>query len=161
VGLRGVAIVALLHDVVLTIGLFALLGLTVGMEADSLFVVALLTIIGFSVNDTVVIYDRIRENLRLVSRKVSLAEVVNLSLNQTFARSLNTTPDDDAAPSCHRHFRGSYLEGVCHCPAHWLYFGGVFQHFYRQPPVGVVAAAALWQKWRRCPCREGSRFTSL
>lgn len=85
------AIVALLHDVVLTIGLFALLGLTVGMEADSLFVVALLTIIGFSVNDTVVIYDRIRENLRLVSRKVSLAEVVNLSLNQTFARSLNTT----------------------------------------------------------------------
>ncbi|MGY2794004.1 preprotein translocase subunit SecF [Thermostichus sp. MS-CIW-36] len=85
------AIVALLHDVVLTIGLFALLGLTVGMEVDSLFVVALLTIIGFSVNDTVVIYDRIRENLRLVSRKVSFAEVVNLSLNQTFARSLNTT----------------------------------------------------------------------
>ncbi|MCJ2541900.1 protein translocase subunit SecF [Thermostichus vulcanus] len=85
------AIVALLHDVVLTIGLFALLGLTVGMEVDSLFVVALLTIIGFSVNDTVVIYDRIRENLRLVSRKVSFAEVVNLSLNQTFARSFNTT----------------------------------------------------------------------
>ncbi|MFS8884832.1 protein translocase subunit SecF [Synechococcus sp. H70.2] len=85
------AIVALLHDVVLTTGLFALLGLTVGMEVDSLFVVALLTIIGFSVNDTVVIYDRIRENLRLVSRKVSFAEVVNLSLNQTFARSLNTT----------------------------------------------------------------------
>ncbi|HIK20521.1 MAG TPA: protein translocase subunit SecF [Synechococcus sp. M44_DOE_062] len=85
------AILALLHDVVLTIGLFALLGLTVGMEVDSLFVVALLTIIGFSVNDTVVIYDRIRENLRLVSRKVSFAEVVNLSLNQTFARSLNTT----------------------------------------------------------------------
>ena len=85
------AIVALLHDVVLTTGLFALLGLTVGMEADSLFVVALLTIIGFSVNDTVVIYDRIRENLRLVSRRVSFAEVVNLSLNQTFARSLNTT----------------------------------------------------------------------
>ncbi|MCF2972674.1 protein translocase subunit SecF [Synechococcus sp. Nb3U1] len=85
------AILALLHDVVLTMGLFALLGLTVGMEVDSLFVVALLTIIGFSVNDTVVIYDRIRENRRLISRKVSFAEVVNLSLNQTFARSFNTT----------------------------------------------------------------------
>ncbi|MGQ9838856.1 MAG: protein translocase subunit SecF [Cyanobacteriota bacterium] len=85
------AILALLHDVVLTIGLFALLGLTVGIEVDSLFVVALLTIIGFSVNDTVVIYDRIRENRRLISRKVSFAEVVNLSLNQTFARSINTT----------------------------------------------------------------------
>lgn len=140
------AIVALLHDVVLTIGLFALLGLTVGMEADSLFVVALLTIIGFSVNDTVVIYDRIRENLRLVSRKVSLAEVVNLSLNQTFARSLNTTLTTMLPLVAIAIFGGSYLEGVCHCPAHWLYFGGVFQHFYRQPPVGVVAAAALWQK---------------
>ncbi|MEN9238494.1 MAG: protein translocase subunit SecF, partial [Thermostichus sp. DG_1_6_bins_120] len=85
------AILALLHDVVLTMGVFAFLGLTVGMEVDSLFVVALLTIIGFSVNDTVVIYDRIRENRRLISRKVSFAEVVNLSLNQTFARSLNTT----------------------------------------------------------------------
>jgi preprotein translocase subunit SecF len=85
------AILALLHDVVLTMGLFALLGLTVGMEVDSLFVVALLTIIGFSVNDTVVIYDRIRENRRMISRKVSFAEVVNLSLNQTFARSFNTT----------------------------------------------------------------------
>ncbi|MGF1575415.1 MAG: protein translocase subunit SecF [Cyanophyceae cyanobacterium] len=85
------AIVALLHDVALTIGVFALLGLTVGIEVDSLFVVALLTIIGFSVNDTVVIFDRIRENRRLISRKVTFDHVVNLSLNQTFARSLNTT----------------------------------------------------------------------
>ncbi|NJK61949.1 MAG: protein translocase subunit SecF [Synechococcaceae cyanobacterium SM2_3_1] len=85
------AILALLHDVVLTIGIFALLGLTLGVEVDSLFVVALLTIIGFSVNDTVVIYDRIRENRRLISRRVRFAHVVNISLNQTFGRSLNTT----------------------------------------------------------------------
>ncbi len=85
------AIAALLHDVVLTMGLFSLLGLVAGFEADSLFVVAMLTIIGFSVNDTVVIYDRIRENRRLISRKVTLSEVVNLSLNQTFARSVNTS----------------------------------------------------------------------
>lgn len=85
------AILALLHDVALTLGIFALLGLTVGLEVDSLFVVALLTIIGFSVNDTVVIFDRIRENRRLISRKVRFEEVVNLSLNQTFGRTLNTT----------------------------------------------------------------------
>ncbi|GAB4213821.1 MAG: protein translocase subunit SecF [Synechococcales cyanobacterium] len=85
------AIVALLHDVLLTVGIFSLLGLVAGVEVDSLFIVALLTIIGFSVNDTVVIYDRIRENLRLRSRKTSFADVVNLSLNQTFARSINTT----------------------------------------------------------------------
>jgi len=85
------AIVALLHDVLLTTGLFSFLGLVARVEVDSLFLVALLTIIGFSVNDTVVIYDRIRENLRLRSRKTSFADVVNLSLNQTFARSINTT----------------------------------------------------------------------
>lgn len=85
------AIVALLHDVFLTTGIFSLLGLVAGVEIDSLFIVALLTIIGFSVNDTVVIYDRIRENLRLRSRKTTFADIVNLSLNQTFARSINTT----------------------------------------------------------------------
>ncbi len=85
------AIVALLHDVILSLGFFALMGLTLGLEADSLFVVALLTIIGFSVNDTVVIYDRIRENRRLISRKIRFPEVVNLSLNQTFGRSFNTS----------------------------------------------------------------------
>lgn len=85
------AIVALLHDVILTIGVFSILGLTLGVEIDSLFLVALLTIVGFSVNDTVVIYDRIRENFRLISRKVGFGEIVNLSLNQTFARSINTS----------------------------------------------------------------------
>ncbi len=85
------AIAALLHDITLTIGLFSLLGLVIGLEVDSLFIVSLLTIIGFSVNDTVVIYDRIRENRRLISRKVRFGDVVNLSLNQTFARSINTT----------------------------------------------------------------------
>lgn len=86
------AIVALLHDIVITTGIFALLGLTLGIEVDSLFLVALLTILGFSVNDTVVIYDRIRENSRkLLSRKVTFADVVNISVNQTITRSVNTS----------------------------------------------------------------------
>ena len=84
------AIVALFHDVLITAGVFSLLGLTIGLEADSLFLVALLTIIGFSVNDTVVIYDRIRENLA-ANPDLGINEVVDNAVNQTLGRSINTT----------------------------------------------------------------------
>lgn len=84
------AIAALFHDVLITTGVFALLGLVMGVEVDSLFLVSLLTIIGFSVNDTVVIYDRVRENLE-EDKQSSIDDVVDLSVQQTFARSINTT----------------------------------------------------------------------
>ncbi|NEO83512.1 MAG: protein translocase subunit SecF [Spirulina sp. SIO3F2] len=85
------AIIALFHDVLITAGVFALLGLTLGNEIDSLFLVALLTIIGFSVNDTVVIYDRIRENRENSDASFSILDVVDASVNQTLTRSINTT----------------------------------------------------------------------
>ncbi|MEA5462348.1 protein translocase subunit SecF [Leptothoe sp. PORK10 BA2] len=84
------ALVALLHDVVITVGVFSILGLTIGYEADSLFIVALLTIVGFSVNDTVVIYDRIRENFTLMPDQ-GVDKIVNDAVNQTLGRSINTT----------------------------------------------------------------------
>ncbi|MDJ0590107.1 MAG: protein translocase subunit SecF [Pleurocapsa sp. MO_226.B13] len=84
------AIAALFHDVLITAGIFSLLGLVIGLEADSLFLVALLTIIGFSVNDTVVIYDRIRENITANPER-SINEVVDNAVNQTLGRSVNTT----------------------------------------------------------------------
>ncbi|MGB2927106.1 MAG: protein translocase subunit SecF [Limnothrix sp.] len=84
------AIIALLHDSVITAGIFSLLGLVIGLEVDSLFLVALLTIIGFSVNDTVVIYDRIRENLNN-EQAGSISDVIDLSVQQTLGRSINTT----------------------------------------------------------------------
>ncbi|ANV83639.1 protein-export membrane protein SecF [Picosynechococcus sp. PCC 7003] len=84
------AIAALLHDVLITAGVFALLGLVLGVEVDSLFLVALLTIIGFSVNDTVVIYDRIRENLN-ADEGDSIDQIVDHSVQQTLGRSINTT----------------------------------------------------------------------
>ena len=84
------AILALFHDVLITAGIFALLGLVAEVEVDSLFLVALLTIIGFSVNDTVVIYDRIRENLAKTP-ELTINEVVDNSINQTISRSINTT----------------------------------------------------------------------
>lgn len=84
------ALLALMHDVIITLGVFAILGLVAGYEADSLFIVALLTIVGFSVNDTVVIYDRIRENFKLMPEK-GVNDIVNDAVNQTLGRSINTT----------------------------------------------------------------------
>ena len=80
------AIVALLHDIVLTLGLFAILGL----EFNLATVAAILLIIGYSMNDTVVIYDRIRENLRKF-KKMDLNELLDKSINQTLSRTINTT----------------------------------------------------------------------
>ncbi len=84
------AFVALFHDVLITIGIFSILGLTAGIEVDSLFVVGILTIIGFSVNDTVVIYDRIREVISLNPTE-PIDKVVEDAVNQTMGRSINTT----------------------------------------------------------------------
>ncbi|MGL5032903.1 MAG: protein translocase subunit SecF [Microcystaceae cyanobacterium] len=84
------AIVALFHDVFITVGFFAILGLVAGVEVDSLFLVSLLTIIGFSVNDTVVIYDRIRETTEK-HPEWPVNEIVESSVEQTLTRSINTT----------------------------------------------------------------------
>lgn len=90
------AIGALLHDALFLLGLFALLGHTIGVQVDALFVTAILTVIGFSVNDTIVVFDRIRENrqrhLRLAdAQRPSFEQTVNFSANQSLTRSLNTS----------------------------------------------------------------------
>jgi preprotein translocase subunit SecF len=84
------AFVALFHDVFMTVGIFSILGLVQGIEVDSLFVVAVLTIIGFSVNDTVVIYDRVREVISL-NPDEPINQVIDDAVNQTMTRSINTT----------------------------------------------------------------------
>lgn len=83
-------IAALLHDVIVVVGIFAILGHFLGVEIDSLFITAVLTVIGFSVHDTIVVFDRIRENLRKMGN-VPFATVVNESIVQTMNRSLNTS----------------------------------------------------------------------
>lgn len=86
------AVVALVHDVLITAGVFAFLGHYYGIEVGIPFVAALLTILGFSVHDTIVVYDRTRENLlKAVNRNVPFPEVVNKSLNETVVRSINTS----------------------------------------------------------------------
>lgn len=84
------AVVALLHDVLLLVGLFSILGHFFRVEVDVLFVTAALTVIGFSVHDTIVVFDRIRENL-LKHLSKSFSQVANISITQTIARSLNTS----------------------------------------------------------------------
>lgn len=84
-------ILALFHDAIFVLGVFSILGLFFNVSIDGLFITAILTVIGFSVHDTIVVFDRIRENLRYYSRKMSFSEIVNLSVNQTLARSINTS----------------------------------------------------------------------
>ncbi|MBZ8181402.1 protein translocase subunit SecF [Oscillatoria salina] len=84
------AIIALFHDAFITAGIFSIFGLVFGVEVDSLFLVAILTIIGFSVNDTVIIYDRIRETIA-ENPKDSITDIVDNAVNQTLSRSINTT----------------------------------------------------------------------
>ena len=90
----GVALLTLIHDVIIPVGFFAILGHFTGAAVDSLFVTALLTVLGFSVHDTIVVFDRVRENLRInheKGRKESFAETAGRSLSQTFTRSINTS----------------------------------------------------------------------
>ncbi|MBP3924747.1 protein translocase subunit SecF [bacterium] len=85
------AIFGLLHDAIFVIGAFSILGLLYNVQIDGLFITAILTVIGFSVHDTIVVFDRIRENLRYYSKKMSFGEIVDASVNQTIARSINTS----------------------------------------------------------------------
>lgn len=85
------AIIALIHDVLIVLGAFSLFGLLFDVEIDTLFITAILTIMGFSVHDTIVVFDRIRENLIKNVFSHSFEDVVNQSFNETLARSLNTS----------------------------------------------------------------------
>lgn len=86
------AMLALVHDTIFLFGMFAMFGALFHTEIDSLFVTALLTVVGFSVHDTIVVFDRIRENSRLLfTKKVPFVKIVNMSVNQTLARSINTS----------------------------------------------------------------------
>lgn len=85
------AVIALIHDILITAGVFSVLGHFFGIEVGIPFVAALLTILGFSVHDTIVVYDRTRENLLRSSSKEKFPEIVNKSLNETLVRSINTS----------------------------------------------------------------------
>jgi len=85
-----VAVIALIHDVIVPTGIFVILGHFKGFEMDTLFVTALLVILGFSVHDTIVVFDRVRENLK-IHKNQHFATTVGESISQTFTRSINTS----------------------------------------------------------------------
>ena len=85
------AILGLVHDAIFVCGVFSILGLLYDVQIDALFITALLTVIGFSVHDTIVVFDRVRENLKYYSKKMTFSEIMNASINQTLARSINTS----------------------------------------------------------------------
>jgi len=131
---------ATLHDVFLLWSVFAILGLTLGWQIDSLFVTALLTTVGYSTHDTIVIFDRLRENLRRKQRGETFAEVTDRSIEQTFSRSINTS-----------------LTVVFTLVALLIWGGPVIRVFVTALLIGVVAgtyssifnASPLLVLWRR------------
>ncbi len=134
------AIISLVHDLFIVVGVFSLLGTYKGVEIDGLFVTALLTVLGFSVHDTIVVFDRIRENLRIRAGQ-SLPEIINASINQTLVRSINTS-----------------LTVVFVLTAMLLFGGETIRYFVLALLIGIVAGTyssifiaspilMIWNKW--------------
>lgn len=141
------AIIAMLHDVVVVLGVEAFLGHFLGWEADSLFLTALLTVIGFSVHDSIVVFDRIRENEKVLRRQ-PYETIVNSSIVQTLARSINTQLTVMFTllslvifgGSTIRHFVLILLIGV---------FSGTYSSIFNASPILVVWENKEWQTWFR------------
>jgi preprotein translocase subunit SecF len=134
------ALVALMHDVVIALGFFVVLD----YEADLTTIAAFLTLIGYSVNDSVVIFDRLRENLRR-SRRQSLVEVINLSLNQTLSRTLLTSGTTMMALATMFFFGGDVLRGFS-----FVLLVGVFVGTYSS----VFVASPMVLLWGRLSRRK-------
>jgi len=113
------AVIALLHDVLIVMGVFSILGWLIGYQVDAMFIVAMLTIVGFAINNTCVVYDRIRENVRKGISK-DFAATVNSSILETIARCINTS-----------------LTVILTCLALYLFGGVTIQQFIMALMVGV------------------------
>ncbi len=141
------AIVAMLHDVLVVVGFAAIFGHFLGWEVDALFLTALLTVVGFSVHDSIVVFDRIRENL-IQYRRLDYETVVNHSIVQTLDRSINTQLVVMFAllalalfgGDTIRHFVVTLLVGV---------FSGTFSSIFNAAPVLVVWENKEWRTWFR------------
>jgi len=140
------AVIALLHDVLIVMGVFSILGWLIGYQVDSMFIVAMLTIVGFAINNTCVVYDRIRENVRKGISK-DFAATVNSSILETIARCINTS-----------------LTVILTCLALYLFGGVTIQQFIMALMVGVLVgiydsifvAGPLLVLWER-GLKTGSR----
>ena len=141
------AILAMLHDVLVVVGMEAILAYFLGWEADALFLTALLTVIGFSVHDSIVVFDRVRENSR-VYRRIPYETLVNHSIVQTLDRSINTqmtvmltlTALVLFGGESIRHFVLILLVGI---------FSGTYSSIFNAAPILVVWENREWRNWFR------------
>jgi preprotein translocase subunit SecF len=137
-------IIALLHDIVITVGIFSILGAVLGWEIDLMFIIGILAVIGYSINNTVVIFDRIRENISKDPR-ADFAELVNSSVSQSLIRSVNTS-----------------LTTIVVLLALLLFIGSQIQTFASVMLIGILAGTysslfvapsllVIWERreWRR------------
>ncbi len=139
------AIIAMLHDVLVVLGVEAIFGYLLGWEADSLFLTALLTVIGFSVHDTIVVFDRVREN-SLLYRRVEYEKMVNHSIVQTLDRSITTQLTVMFTlfalvlfgGESIRHFVVVLLIGI---------FSGTYSSIFNAAPILVVWENREWNTW--------------
>ncbi len=149
------AILAMLHDVAVVVGVEAILGHFLGWEVDALFLTALLTVIGFSVHDSIVVFDRIREN-QTIHRRLNYEKLVNHSIVQTLDRSINTQLTVMFTLLAlllfggvtTRHFVTILLVGV---------LSGTYSSIFNAAPILVVWENREWRRWfRRRPATVSS-----
>jgi preprotein translocase subunit SecF len=141
------AVIAMIHDILVVVGIEALLGHFIHWQADSLFLTALLTVIGFSVHDTIVVYDRIRENANIY-RRIPYETLVNHSIVQTLVRSINTQLTVLITLLALalfggvtiRHFVTILLIGV---------FSGTYSSIFNAASILVVWENKEWRNWFR------------
>ncbi|MDD4900580.1 MAG: protein translocase subunit SecF [Patescibacteria group bacterium] len=135
------AILAMFHDAVITMGVFAFLGHFYGVEINTPFVAALLTVIGYSIHDTIVVFDRIRENLP--KSDLDFEGTVNVSLNQTIGRSLNTSMTVLLVLLSIIIFGGASIRTFALALAVGIFIG-TYSSIFVAPPLLVI-----WEKWKK------------
>ena len=141
------AIIAMIHDVLVVVGLEALLGHFLGWEADSLFLTAVLTVIGFSVHDTIVVFDRVREN-STIYRRLAFEKVVNHSIIQTLGRSINTQLTVMVCTAALALFGGITIRQFATVLLIGI-FSGTYSSVFNAAPILVVWENREWKNWFR------------
>ena len=139
------AIIAMLHDALVVLGIEALLGHFLGWQADSLFLTALLTVIGFSVHDTIVVFDRIREN-STIYRRLPFEKVVNHSIIQTMGRSINTQLTVMVCTAALALFGGITIRQFATILLVGI-FSGTYSSVFNAAPILVVWENREWKTW--------------
>jgi preprotein translocase subunit SecF len=148
------AIIAMLHDVLLVVGMAALLGYFINLEVDALFLTALLTVISFSVHDTIVVFDRVRENMKYRRTGQSFEEIVNVSIVQTLSRSINTQLTTFLTLMALLLFGGKTIEHFVLILLIGL-LSGTYSSIFNAAQLLVVWENGWTNDWRRMMGRDG------